>query len=149
SAIATRVHVSRRTVSRLVDDLKQLTGTSGLAELVAEASRRGWLGGPTPAHLGPRVAARPLGVPRQLPADPSLLIGRDSVLRTIGEVIDGGASMVACTGPAGVGKSVLITRAAHLLADRYPDGQLYATLRGGSGLAPLEPIAVLSRFLRA
>ena len=58
--------------------------------------------------------------------------------------------MVAIDGPAGVGKSALATRVAHLLAARFPDGQLYVDLQGSAdGPAPLQPSEVLGRFLRA
>jgi len=56
----------------------------------------------------------------------------------------------AIDGAGGVGKSGLAIHAAHELADAFPDGQLYVDLRGAAdGLAPLEPIEVLGRFLRA
>jgi tetratricopeptide (TPR) repeat protein len=60
--------------------------------------------------------------------------------------------MVLIDGIAGVGKTALALAAAHRLRARYPDGQLYADLRGsdlrGSAAAP-EPMRVLGRFLRA
>jgi predicted ATPase len=50
---------------------------------------------------------------------------------------------VAISGRGGVGKSCLAIQAAHLLRDRFPDGNLYASLR------PSGEDDVLSRFLRA
>ncbi|MFF8642790.1 BTAD domain-containing putative transcriptional regulator [Streptomyces sp. NPDC015345] len=55
--------------------------------------------------------------------------------------------VVAVTGPGGVGKSVLGVTAAHRVADVYPDGQLYAELRGATD--PVAPGEVLGRLLRA
>ncbi|MFH8561517.1 AfsR/SARP family transcriptional regulator [Streptomyces sp. NPDC017988] len=55
--------------------------------------------------------------------------------------------VVAVTGPGGVGKSVLGVTAAHRVADAYPDGQLYAELRGATD--PVAPGEVLGRLLRA
>jgi hypothetical protein len=40
-------------------------------------------------------------------------------------------------GTAGVGKSALAIHAAHRLADRFPDGQLYANLQGAAQVRPL------------
>jgi hypothetical protein len=48
------------------------------------------------------------------------------------------------------GKSALVIHAAHGLAERFPDGQLYVNLQGATaGLEPLAPLEVLGRFLRA
>jgi transcriptional regulator with XRE-family HTH domain/tetratricopeptide (TPR) repeat protein len=58
-----------------------------------------------------------------------------------------GAPVAAISGPAGVGKTALAVHTAHRLADRFPGGQLYAALRGGTG--PADPSDVLAQFLRA
>ncbi|GAA2213519.1 hypothetical protein GCM10009850_089820 [Nonomuraea monospora] len=53
-------------------------------------------------------------------------------------------------GMAGVGKTALAVHAAHRLAHRFPDGQLFVDLRGHSpGAAPVEPGEALARMLRA
>jgi tetratricopeptide (TPR) repeat protein len=54
----------------------------------------------------------------------------------------------AVTGTAGVGKSALAVHVAHQLAAAFPDGQLYASLRGAHP-HPLDPAEVLGGFLRA
>ncbi|GAA2209589.1 tetratricopeptide repeat protein [Nonomuraea monospora] len=56
--------------------------------------------------------------------------------------------IVLIDGIAGVGKTALALAAAHRLRARYPDGQLYADLRGTTATAQ-EPMRVLGRFLRA
>lgn len=58
--------------------------------------------------------------------------------------------IAAIDGTGGVGKSTLAIHAAHQLAERFPDGQLYVDLHGTTaGLSALEPAEVLGRFLRA
>jgi hypothetical protein len=74
--IAGLIHVSRRTVARLIDDLKRYAGTSGLPELVAEAALRGWLHETAPTADGVLVPPRPL----QLPPDPAGFVGREAHL---------------------------------------------------------------------
>lgn len=93
-----------------------------------------------------------LGVPRQLPAGPQLLVGRD---RQMDDLVDhlmrpSHLPRVALiSGPAGVGKTALALSAAQRVASRYPDGQLYADLHAGSGEAAISTSSVLTRFLRA
>lgn len=58
--------------------------------------------------------------------------------------------LAAIDGTGGVGKSTLAIHAAHQLADRFPDGQLYVDLYGATaGQSALDPGEVLGRFLRA
>jgi DNA-binding SARP family transcriptional activator/tetratricopeptide (TPR) repeat protein len=83
-------------------------------------------------------------VPRQLPPEPAVFVGRTA------ELASAYGPVVAFHGPGGVGKSTLALKAAHGLAGRYPDGQLYVDLQGSSpGLRQLEPADVVGRFLRA
>ncbi|WP_433516291.1 tetratricopeptide repeat protein [Nonomuraea sp. CA-143628] len=53
------------------------------------------------------------------------------------------------TGSVGVGKSVLSLSWAHMIRSHYPDGQLYAELRGHSDDDPASPQEVLGDFLHA
>jgi tetratricopeptide (TPR) repeat protein len=58
--------------------------------------------------------------------------------------------MVVIHGIGGVGKSALALAVAHRLAAEFPDGQLFAGLRGYvDGQAPLDPAEALTRFLRS
>ncbi|MEU4696816.1 AfsR/SARP family transcriptional regulator [Nonomuraea dietziae] len=90
--------------------------------------------------------------PRLLPRAPMVFVGRSAELARLHTVLYGGPgpSVVALHGPGGAGKSALALKAAHGVADRYPDGQLYVDLQGSTpGLPPLQPAEVLGRFLRA
>ncbi|CAM2814773.1 BTAD domain-containing putative transcriptional regulator [Saccharomonospora xinjiangensis] len=90
--------------------------------------------------------------PRQLPADTADFTGRDDVLSRIVEGLDpektdGVVRVVVVSGQPGAGKTTVAIRAAHRLADRFPGGQLYASLGGGSG-SPRSPEDVLADLLR-
>jgi DNA-binding SARP family transcriptional activator len=94
--------------------------------------------------------------PRQLPREPTVFVGRSAELSQALDVLHGdtgagsGSRVLALHGPAGAGKSALALRAAHLAADHYVDGHLYADMQGSTpGLPPLRPMEVLGRFLRA
>jgi hypothetical protein len=92
-------------------------------------------------HLAAQTALRQRDVaierpvPRQLPAAVRQFAGRIEQLGLLTGLADeaaGGATVVISVihGTAGVGKTTLAVRAAHLVADRFPDGQLYVNLRG-------------------
>lgn len=65
-----------------------------------------------------------------LPRDAGDFTGRD---RELSRLLDGDGGVWWIEGPAGVGKSALAVHAAHRLADRYPDGQLFVDLHSPSG----------------
>jgi DNA-binding SARP family transcriptional activator len=93
-------------------------------------------------------------VPRQLPPAVAGFAGRDAELGWAQQVLgaaggQGRVAIGAIQGIGGVGKSALAIHAAHGLAERFPDGQLYVDLHGATaGVAPLKPLEVLGRFLR-
>ncbi|WBP91396.1 AfsR/SARP family transcriptional regulator [Kitasatospora cathayae] len=91
-------------------------------------------------------------VPAQLPADTPLFTGRRNELRYLRRVLEQAASgdgpqVVTITGMGGVGKSALAIHAAHLLRDRFPDGQLHLDLRGFSASSPRAVHEVLATLL--
>lgn len=103
----------------------------------------------------------PVAVPRELPADTTPLVGRDRELAAIEAILKphhmdtrepglDGPVFIGVHGPAGVGKSALAVQAATRLSRYFPDGQLYADLRGTApGREPRRPVDVLAGFLRS
>jgi DNA-binding SARP family transcriptional activator len=92
-------------------------------------------------------AATP-AAPRQSPRRGGPLIGRRAELAAVESAMSAAtAGVVQVSGPAGVGKTAFVIELAHRLADRFPDGQLYAELRGVA--APVDPAEILAGFLRA
>lgn len=94
--------------------------------------------------------------PDQWPPVPEHFTGRAEALAELHDVFTErrktpGLSpplVVSLYGRGGVGKSALMTRFAHETAGWFPDGRLYADLRGGVD-APVRPDEVLIGFLRA
>lgn len=101
------------------------------------------------------AAARPHPPLAQLPADLRDFTGRDDEARRLADLLApgpgadrvGAVVVTAVSGTGGIGKTALAVHAAHLLRDRFPDGQIYADL-GGSGSRRPEPADLLARFLR-
>ncbi|WP_436529593.1 AfsR/SARP family transcriptional regulator [Actinoplanes sp. HUAS TT8] len=90
--------------------------------------------------------------PAQLPRSPATFAAREAELAELGRhaAAPDGTPLVVISGVGGVGKTTLAVRWAHQVADRYPDGQLYADLRGyGPEDAPVPPGDVLLGFLGA
>jgi DNA-binding SARP family transcriptional activator/tetratricopeptide (TPR) repeat protein len=86
-------------------------------------------------------------VPQQLPGDITGFTGRAEALARLEQA---GSPVAVVTGIPGSGKTTLAVHWAHRAADAYPDGQLWADLRGfdPAGRA-LDPGAVLGVFLDA
>lgn len=100
----------------------------------------------SPVVVGaPAQAAEP---PRQLPPNPVAFIGRAAELAKIRAAFAGAMrhAVVVVHGPSGVGKTALVVRAGHELADRFPDGQLYVDLRAGAH--GVDTAHALGRLLR-
>ena len=124
------------------------------AELVARYRAGGDADGNTASPSG---VGREASVPRQLPSGVAHFAGRGAELAALDAVLCGGGGggpgvvISAIGGTAGVGKTALALQWAHQVADRFPDGQLYANLRGfdAGGGQPTDPADVLRGFLDA
>ncbi|SEF95713.1 DNA-binding transcriptional activator of the SARP family [Nonomuraea solani] len=111
---------------------------------------------PPPGDPSPRSALPPADpaahAPCLLPPDIADFTGRERETADLSRILlasEGTAVPVAAvSGRGGVGKTALVVHVGHRLRDRFPDGQLYVSLRG-SGCEPLDPSDVLARFLRA
>ncbi|MER7773182.1 CRISPR-associated helicase Cas3' [Kitasatospora sp. NPDC096140] len=104
-----------------------------------------------PHPTGP-VTSSALRPPAQLPADVADFTGNDVMVDDLGEALRGASGLavqvqVLC-GIGGVGKTTLAVHVAHSVRSDFPDGQLYADLRG-TGTNPADPAAVLGDFLYA
>ncbi|MEV0370920.1 SAV_2336 N-terminal domain-related protein [Streptomyces sp. NPDC050636] len=79
-------------------------------------------------------AAVPPTAAAPLPAIPEPFVGRTEEIARLVAALTWGDDDLAprwvIHGPAGVGKTALAIRVAHEVADHFPDGQLYADLRG-------------------
>lgn len=108
---------------------------------------------PVPEPPPPPTA---LPVPRQLPPDVGSFTGRAGYLRELDALLSQYASgpgqtlvISSLSGMAGVGKTALAVHWMHRAADRFPDGQLYANLRGHADEPPTTADGALGQLLRA
>jgi DNA-binding SARP family transcriptional activator len=84
----------------------------------------------------------------ELPRDTTTFVGRRAELAEVcGWFLDEATGRIGMiNGSAGVGKTTLAVHAAHQLAERFPDGQLYANLHGDDDTTP-ETAEILRRWL--
>ncbi|MFI5998403.1 AfsR/SARP family transcriptional regulator [Streptomyces sp. NPDC051362] len=110
----------------------------------------------------PRTADKPTqhrdtsSGPTRLPADFALFAGRQEELNPCRELAssdgDGQSSSktVVLSGMAGVGKTTLAVRWAHMASSCFPDGQVYVDLQGyHSSRSPLDTAQAMSAVLDA
>jgi tetratricopeptide (TPR) repeat protein len=146
---------SARPYPRSVRLLAEALGLSEVqrGELAVLARGRGGGGGVVVSGSGRGEVAG--AVPRQLPAVVGCFTGREAELVVLSGLVDrrpgvGAPAVVvsAIGGMAGVGKTALAVRWAHLVAGRFPDGQLYVNLRGYDRGEPVSAADALAGFLR-
>ncbi|MFD0202450.1 MULTISPECIES: AfsR/SARP family transcriptional regulator [Saccharothrix] len=103
-----------------------------------------------PAHA-PAVRLSRVDVPAQLPVDVRGFVGREAELAELDGLphTEPPVPISTIAGTAGVGKTALAVRWAHRVRDRFPDGQLYADLRGYGPDEPVSPADALAGFLRS
>ncbi|MFC0109697.1 ATP-binding protein [Kibdelosporangium aridum] len=95
----------------------------------------------------PRSMQRP--APRQLPAHDPRIVDRADDIQALDDMLDSDRMTIAVlSGTAGVGKTTLALHWAHRIQHRFPDGQLYAAMRGFGAQPPLEASRVLRAFLQ-
>ncbi|MCI3927851.1 AfsR/SARP family transcriptional regulator [Streptomyces sp. AN091965] len=142
--------VYRRHAARLADE----TGLDPGPELRA---LRDTLLRPGADRQPPVTARAPRPAPAQLPSDLPTFVGRSGELRRLGSASaprgaaasGQGTAVTIVSGVPGTGKSTLALHWAHRHRHHYPDGQLFADLRGHAPGGPRRPGAVLAAFLRA
>ncbi|MFD8085045.1 BTAD domain-containing putative transcriptional regulator [Kitasatospora sp. NPDC059722] len=109
------------------------------------------------AATRPAPAVQPGPVPAQLPADIADFTGREAELEALHTALtaavrepagNSALPIAAVSGMGGVGKTALALRVAHRLRAGFPDGQLYADLRGDQD-TPADPNVLLASFLTA
>jgi DNA-binding SARP family transcriptional activator len=108
-----------------------------------------------PASGPATITSARRGVPNLLPADIADFTGRGDQVAQIGRHLVGVGGQVrlavpvaVVVGKGGIGKTTLAVHAAHVVADHFADGLLFADLHGISGHT-VSPAQVLERFIRA
>ena len=91
--------------------------------------------------------------PRLLPRPPARFLGRENPLAALTDALTdrttGESPLAVVAGPAGVGKTACAVQWAHQHAPGFPDGQLFADLRGFGEGDEAQPAEILRDFLLA
>jgi tetratricopeptide (TPR) repeat protein len=108
-----------------------------------------------PASGNRRPAGGAAAATRTLPRDIASFTGREPELRQLADAaaaVPGSGGVVgiyAVGGMAGVGKTAFAVHAAHRLASRFPDGQVFLPLHGHTpGHQPVDPADALASLLQ-
>jgi tetratricopeptide (TPR) repeat protein/transcriptional regulator with XRE-family HTH domain len=131
-----RVTIPQKDTVRLLADALHLIGP---ARARFEATARG------------RAVADSAAATRTLPHDIASFTGRRRELQELVDAAAGAGRVVsihAIGGMAGIGKTAFAVHAAHLLADRFPAGQIFLPLHGHTpGQQPVDPLDALASLL--
>ncbi|MFG2528459.1 BTAD domain-containing putative transcriptional regulator [Streptomyces sp. NPDC048516] len=140
-------------------------GSEGQAPAQGVAGRSAAGGGPEAPGTGQTLpgttaevrdgpgSGRGGAAPRLLPRPPARFLGREDQLSALTAVLTdrttGESPLAVVAGPAGVGKTACAVQWAHLHAGAFPDGQLFADLRGFGEGDEAPPAEILRDFLLA
>ena len=166
--LAKRAHYSHNTLSTAASGRVLPSKAVTLAFVAAcggdlAAWRERWqqldqeLAGTAGAQTGPQApAVAPCPVPRQLPGAPPCFVGRRAELGMPDSQLTSGSGespapvQVSLICGGGIGKADLALHWAHQRQHLFPDGQLFADLRGFDPVEqPLPTATALRGFLRA
>lgn len=150
-----------RDARRCLNDELGVEPAAGLQELhqrILAADPQ--LAPPVPAQAvltGGAGVAHPALAPAQLPHSIPDFTDRDAEIAALNALLpghgpggDGPVVIATIAGTAGVGKSALAVHWGHLVRGHFPDGQLYADLRGFDPAGPaMEPAVAVRAFLDA
>ncbi len=143
---------ARKDTARLLADALNLTGADR-ASFEAVARGRAVTGVASALGGGAAETGGVAAATRALPRDIGSFTGRQPELQqlvgvTAGSSHPGVVSIHAIGGMAGIGKTALAVHAAHQLAPRFPDGQIFLPLHGHTpGQRPVHPADALASLL--
>ena len=124
-----------------------------LRELHAMILRGGEVAANAPApEPPPREESGKESRPAQMPAGVGHFTGREGDLAWLSASMAGPSDeprVLVVTGAGGLGKTALVVRWAHAVADRFPDGQIFVELRGAGLGAALSAGSALGSVLLA
>ncbi len=124
-------------------------GLNGSARTAFASAARGRPVGEAAMPPAVLLGDQPAGL-RALPRDITAFIGRDAELKQIGDAVaEGDVAILTIGGMPGIGKTTFAIHAAHQLAVRFPDGQIFLRMHAHTpGQDPVEPGDALASLLQ-
>jgi tetratricopeptide (TPR) repeat protein len=100
-------------------------------------------------HFGTSVVPQ-WPTPRQLPISTRAFVDRNAELAKLDDLLESSSRapivISAISGAGGIGKTELAIHWAHIVKDKFPDGQIYINLRGFGQLDPIQPSEFFADF---